>query len=104
MHTRRGAREPNCPGARVNLGGTVVPAYFFNSLLGRVPLIGKLLSPQKGRRRIRGGLLVARPAIRPERLGQTAFGADAWVPEGIVRGSLANGHELSGPRATWHGN
>ncbi len=30
------------------LSGTVVPAYFFNSLLGRIPLIGRLFSPEKG--------------------------------------------------------
>lgn len=28
--------------------GTVVPAYFINSLLGRVPLLGKLVSPETG--------------------------------------------------------
>jgi len=31
-----------------DLQGTVVPAYFINSLLGRVPLLGKLLSPEAG--------------------------------------------------------
>lgn len=31
-----------------DLQGTVVPAYFLNSLLGRVPLIGKLVSPETG--------------------------------------------------------
>lgn len=34
--------------------GTIVPAYFFNTLLGRVPLIGQLFSPEKG-----GGLFAA---------------------------------------------
>jgi hypothetical protein len=40
---------------RIDLGrrvfdvqGTVVPAYFINSLLGRVPLLGKLVSPETG--------------------------------------------------------
>jgi len=28
--------------------GTIVPAYFFNTLPGRVPLIGKLFSPEEG--------------------------------------------------------
>ncbi|MGH7049656.1 MAG: AsmA-like C-terminal region-containing protein, partial [Acetobacteraceae bacterium] len=36
------------------LSGTIVPAYFFNSLLGRIPLIGRLFSPEKG-----GGLFAA---------------------------------------------
>ena len=30
------------------LTGTVVPAYFFNSLLGRIPVIGRLFSPERG--------------------------------------------------------
>ncbi len=34
--------------------GTVVPAYFFNSMLGTVPLIGRLFSPEAG-----GGLFAA---------------------------------------------
>ncbi len=36
------------------LSGTIVPAYFFNSLLGNIPLIGRLFSPEKG-----GGLFAA---------------------------------------------
>jgi hypothetical protein len=39
---------------QADIDGTVVPAYFFNSLLGHVPLIGKLLSPEKG-----GGVFAA---------------------------------------------
>ena len=31
-----------------DLQGTVVPAYFLNALLGRVPLLGKLVSPESG--------------------------------------------------------
>ena len=34
--------------------GTIVPAYVFNSLLGRVPLVGRLFSPEAG-----GGLFAA---------------------------------------------
>ena len=30
------------------LQGTIVPAYFFNSLPGRIPLIGRMFSPEKG--------------------------------------------------------
>ncbi|HVY17144.1 MAG TPA: AsmA-like C-terminal region-containing protein, partial [Rhodopila sp.] len=37
------------------LSGTIVPAYFFNALPGRIPLIGRLFSPEKG-----GGLFAAR--------------------------------------------
>ena len=32
----------------VDLRGTIVPAYFFNSLPGRIPLIGQMFSPEKG--------------------------------------------------------
>ena len=32
----------------VDLKGTIVPAYFFNSLPGRIPLIGGMFSPEKG--------------------------------------------------------
>jgi hypothetical protein len=38
--------------------GTVVPAYFFNQLLGRLPLIGKIFSPEKG-----GGVFAARYSV-----------------------------------------
>ena len=39
--------------------GTVVPAYFLNSLLGRIPLLGNLLSAEKG-----GGLLAIGFSVR----------------------------------------
>ncbi len=41
-----------------DIDGTVIPAYFFNSLLGRLPLIGKLFSPEKD-----GGLLAVSYSI-----------------------------------------
>jgi len=40
---------------RTAIGGTIVPAYFFNSMLGRLPLIGKLFSPENG-----GGIFALR--------------------------------------------
>ncbi len=39
---------------RIDMQGTIVPAYFFNSLLGNIPLVGKLFSPERG-----GGLFAA---------------------------------------------
>ncbi len=43
-------------GHRVSsLSGTIVPAYFFNALPGRIPLIGRLFSPEKG-----GGVFAVR--------------------------------------------
>lgn len=42
-----------------DLQGTIVPAYFFNSLLGNVPLVGRLFSPERG-----GGLFAASYSLR----------------------------------------
>ena len=42
-----------------DLQGTIVPAYFFNSLLGNIPLVGRLFSPEAG-----GGLFAASYALR----------------------------------------
>jgi hypothetical protein len=38
----------------IDLTGTIVPAYFFNALLGRMPLVGRLFSPEAG-----GGVFAA---------------------------------------------
>jgi hypothetical protein len=38
-----------------DIHGTVVPAYALNTLPGKIPLIGKLFSPEKG-----GGLFAMR--------------------------------------------
>jgi len=38
--------------------GTIVPAYFFNSLLGSIPFVGRLFSPERG-----GGLFAATYAL-----------------------------------------
>jgi hypothetical protein len=43
---------------RADIAGTIVPAYFFNSLLGNIPLVGKLFSPERG-----GGVFAARYTI-----------------------------------------
>ncbi len=44
--------------ANTGLNGTIVPAYFFNSIPGQLPFIGKLFSPEKG-----GGLFAARFSV-----------------------------------------
>ncbi|MDR3537864.1 MAG: AsmA-like C-terminal region-containing protein [Acetobacteraceae bacterium] len=44
---------------QIDMEGTIVPAYFFNSLLGNIPLIGKLFSPEQG-----GGVFAAKYALR----------------------------------------
>jgi len=43
---------------RMSMTGTIVPAYFFNSMLGYIPFVGKLFSPEAG-----GGLFAARFSI-----------------------------------------
>ena len=48
--TARG--QIDLPGERLSLDGTVVPVYVFNSLLGRIPLLGRLFSGEEG-----GGLI-----------------------------------------------
>ncbi len=40
---------------RIAIEGTIVPAYYVNTALGRIPLIGRLFSPEKG-----GGVFAAR--------------------------------------------
>ncbi|HEY5300001.1 MAG TPA: AsmA-like C-terminal region-containing protein [Acetobacteraceae bacterium] len=40
---------------RLDMEGTIVPAYYVNTALGRIPLIGRLFSPEKG-----GGVFAAR--------------------------------------------
>ncbi len=44
---------------RISLEGTIVPAYFFNSLLGNIPLVGRLFSPERG-----GGMFAASYSVR----------------------------------------
>jgi AsmA-like C-terminal region len=44
---------------RIDMQGTIVPAYFFNSLLGNIPLVGKLFSPERG-----GGVFAASYTVR----------------------------------------
>ena len=43
---------------QIDMQGTIVPAYFFNALLGNIPLFGKLFSPERG-----GGLFAASYAV-----------------------------------------
>ncbi len=43
----------------IDLTGTVVPAYFFNSMLGKIPFVGGLFRSEEG-----GGLFAASYAIR----------------------------------------
>jgi hypothetical protein len=52
----------------LNLEGTIVPAYFFNSLLGKIPVLGGLFRGEEG-----GGLFAARYTIRGPLADPTVF-------------------------------
>jgi hypothetical protein len=71
---------------RADVDGTVVPAYFFNSLLGKVPLIGKLFSPETG-----GGLFAANYSVRG-RLSDPSVSENplSALTPGILRGLFGN--------------
>nr|WP_280845857.1 AsmA-like C-terminal region-containing protein [Neoroseomonas nitratireducens] len=43
----------------IDMEGTIVPAYVFNSLLGRIPVLGRIFSPEQG-----GGLFAATYRMR----------------------------------------
>jgi len=67
---------------RLELEGTLVPAYFFNSLLGNIPLIGRLFSPERG-----GGLFAATYSVRgPMADPQVAVNPLAALTPGFLRG------------------
>jgi hypothetical protein len=71
---------------RIDMQGTIVPAYFFNSLLGKIPLVGKLFSPEQG-----GGLFAASYSLRgalddPEVIVNPL----AAVTPGFLRGLFGN--------------
>ena len=66
----------------MDLRGTIVPAYFFNTLPGRMPLIGHLLSPEPG-----GGLFAATYSLRGP-IDSPAVGVNplAALTPGALRG------------------
>jgi hypothetical protein len=68
--------------SQADLQGTIVPAYFFNSLLGKVPLVGRLFSPERG-----GGVFAASYSIRGP-LGDPAVSVNplAALTPGFLRG------------------
>jgi hypothetical protein len=62
--------------------GTIVPAYFFNSLLGSIPFVGKLFSPEAG-----GGVFAATYSISGD-CDKPAVGVNplAALTPGFLRG------------------
>lgn len=49
----------NLSARSLQMQGTVIPAYLFNSLLGRIPFLGRLFSPERG-----GGVFAASYGVR----------------------------------------
>jgi len=67
---------------RLDMQGTIVPAYFFNSLLGNVPLVGKLFSPERG-----GGVFAASYSVTgPIADPQVSVNPLAALTPGFLRG------------------
>jgi len=66
----------------LDMQGTIVPAYFFNALLGDLPLIGKLFSPERG-----GGVFAASYTLRgPLQDPQVFVNPLAALTPGFLRG------------------
>jgi hypothetical protein len=74
------------PNNRFDIQGTIVPAYFFNSLLGHLPLIGKFFAPEKG-----GGLFAAKyELVGPIDNPQVHVNALSLITPGFLRGMFGN--------------
>ena len=66
----------------LDLDGTIVPAYFFNTLLGNLPLVGRLFSPEAG-----GGVFAATfRAQGPPEDAEVTVNPLAIVTPGFLRG------------------
>ncbi|MBS7789585.1 DUF3971 domain-containing protein [Roseococcus sp. SDR] len=66
----------------LDLDGTIVPAYFFNTLLGNLPLVGRLFSPEAG-----GGVFAATfRAQGPPEDAEVTVNPLAMVTPGFLRG------------------
>jgi len=50
---------------RIDLQGTIIPAYMFNSLLGQIPVLGRLFSPERGGGVIAGSYSLQGPIDSP---------------------------------------
>jgi len=73
----------------LDIEGTIVPAYFFNTLLGNLPLVGRLFSPERG-----GGVFAATfRAQGPPEDAEVSVNPLAALTPGFLRGifGLAEG-------------
>lgn len=73
----------------IDMEGTIVPAYVFNSLLGRIPLVGRLFSPEQG-----GGLFAATYRMRgPLNDPAVTVNPLAALTPGFLRGIFGLGQQ-----------
>jgi len=78
------------PRTVLDIEGTIVPAYFFNTLLGNLPLVGRLFSPEQG-----GGVFAATfRAQGPPETAEVSVNPLAALTPGFLRGlfGLADGN------------
>jgi hypothetical protein len=74
---------------RLAMEGTIVPAYFFNSLLGNLPLIGRIFSPEAG-----GGVFAATWRLTgPVDDPQVSVNPLAALTPGFLRGLFGLGQQ-----------
>jgi hypothetical protein len=76
----------------IDMEGTIVPAYVFNSLLGRIPVLGRIFSPERG-----GGLFAATYRLRGP-LADPAVSVNplAALTPGFLRGVFGIGQDAVG--------
>jgi hypothetical protein len=76
---------------RLAVEGTIVPAYIFNSLLGNIPLLGRLFSPEAG-----GGVFAATFQLQgPIDDPQVRVNPLAALTPGFLRGLFGLGQPTS---------
>lgn len=76
----------------LDIEGTIVPAYVFNTLLGRLPVFGRIFSPEEG-----GGLFAVAYRMRgPLNDPQTSINPLAALTPGFLRGIFGIGQEPAG--------
>lgn len=77
----------------IDMEGTIVPAYVFNSLLGRLPIFGRLFSPERG-----GGLFAATYRMRgPIADPSVSVNPLAALTPGFLRGIFGLGQDSTAP-------
>ena len=78
---------------RVAMEGTIVPAYIFNSLLGNIPVLGRIFAPEAG-----GGLFAATFRLNgPIDDPQVSVNPLAALTPGFLRGLFGTNQALPAP-------